>query len=277
MTVHARLYDEGSLRVTENGHEIIELYMVTEVRGNADRRFLDALDASGIPSYGQVHAGIPTISVTQLEVLPQRGDNTKFLVRVTYAQRDNGFGEANGEKYGPTVWTGGSRTEIEETHLDVNGEPMIVQYRGRPQVDKLHAVTGEVTPLPYSVGFFRYAFAHREEVERSLFTITGTRYERDNPERVSAEVQGTINQATWRGYPPETMLLREINFEGDAGAGWSVSYLFAYKPTGWRVVRSLLLGTSLGPQTPYDATLGNGIEEFDIYKQIPFARFEFND
>ena len=275
MTVHARLYDEGSLRVTDDGRELVELFMVTEVYGSPGRRFMDALDNSRIPDHGKEHPQIPGLYVTAREVTPRSGDNTKFVVRVTYSSHSNdGNGGEDGDDYGGVTWSISTRSEEEETTRDIHGNPMIVNYRGNPQFDELSSYTGQVVTQS-NRSYARYAFVDQINITRPLMTLTGSRWERDNPERTAYQYQGATNLESWRGYTPETMLIREISAEQEDGGGFRVRYTFQYNPKTWRHESTFQPLTTLGPQTPHDAQIGNGIELFQVYPVLSFSRLRF--
>lgn len=81
---------------------------------------------------------------------------------------------------------------------------------------------------------------------------------------------GTINQGFWSGYPPRTWLLGGIDSRLDRDR-WLNSYELFYKPDTWRF-RSVV---EYYGAPPSDATLGNGIAEFDVYADSNFNSLPF--
>ena len=274
MTTHADLINTGSLRESVDGTTVVTEYMVTDVTGNTSALRTNALAAAGIPKLHDPHGTVPGISVIDREVIPVPDSPHMWIVRVTFESPRPGTAPVDPtQPFGEMTWSGSVRSEVEEVLHDADGNPLIVQYRGRPVLEQLDPFTGEVTSNNSTTyGYFRYSFVHNAELERPLMTLNGTRWERDDPESKAARYQGHTNQVTWRGYAPETMLIREIGFDPNTEfGGWDVRYTFVYDRKTWRLEKSLKIASSIGFQTPQDATLGNGIERFKMFPTLPFS------
>jgi hypothetical protein len=272
MTVHVDLINTGSLRENENGYDVVTEYLVTAQTGNQDSLRWNALQRSEIPRMGDAHPVVPLATVVEREVLPVANSPTKWIVRVRYEspQVDDDQDGPEDPDFGAVTWSGSTRTEEQEEFEDINGEPMLLAYRGSPTLDAIDFRTGELEPATLGA-YVRHARVHSVVVDRPLQTITGRRWERQNPEQTALDFYGTVNAETWRGYPPETMLLREITFE-EADDGYQVSYTFQHKANTWQNRAAFKMNSAVGPQTPHDATIGNGLETFRIYRPISFAR-----
>lgn len=277
MTTHADLIDSGSLRETAGGITAVTEYLVSGVTGGADTLRSNALQATGVPRLGDPHPSISGISVIEREVVPVSGSPSKWKIRIIFespALSDFG-GDAGAidvsSPYSKMAWSGSVRSESEEVSTDADGNTLLVTYRGRPVLDSLDPYSGNVTTgTPYV--YARYSFVHSAEIERPLMTLTGSRWERDDPERRSAASQGHTNLVAWRGYEPETMLIREISFDPNPQiGGWDVRYVLVYDPRTWRTERTFRIGTHIGFQTPQDATIGNGIERFKMFPTAAFS------
>lgn len=272
MTLHIDLINTGSLRETADGFDIVTEYLTTDVTGNPDSVRYNALQNSQIPRIGDSHFSVPFARVVEREVLPVSGSPQKWLIRVRYetpAATDDEDDDPNDE-FGPVNWSGSTRSEETEIYRDINGEPMLLSYRGAPTFERINQYSGEVEPRP--AGYYvRHVQVHSVVVDRPLATITGTRREASNPEQRSIKYHGTINRETWRGFAPRTMLLREISFNARDGEGWEVSYTFQHNPETWLHKPVFTMPTSIGPQTPHDAGPGNGFEEYEIYRSVSFS------
>lgn len=271
MAVYVDLINTGSLRETQNGFDAVTEYLVTGVTGNADRVRLNALQHPDVPRLGTPHPVAPNATVVDREVIPVQDSPSKWIVRIRYETvTTEGEGDGDGGEFGPVTWSGSTRTEEEQTYFDVYGNPMIVRYRGTPTVDTINRYTGELAPQKIR-GYINHTIVDDIAIAVPRPVIRGERFERTNPEHRSIEYHGTVNRDNWRGYRPETMLLREISFAEQPDGGYRTTYAFHYNPDTWRHVAAIRVGSGVGLVIPHDAVRGNGFEEYQIYRPVSFA------
>ena len=147
---------------------------------------------------------------------------------------------------------------------------MYVYYRGTPAVESLDLNTGEVTTLTVGAQLYRASTITKATVDRSLQTLRCHRWERDTPEFIATGYRERVNASAWRGYAPKTVLCLEIAWESAQGGGYNVNYEFVINPKTWIHEGAIKVSRS-GGGVPVDATIGNGIERFDIYNVADFT------
>lgn len=266
MTVNARVVGRGGLRETAEGYRQTEVWRVTEVGGNASRRFLDAAEASGVPRMGDPHPAVPGLRVIERDVSPASGGTAAFDVRIVYARPSADQSVDRTQPYGPASWRISARTTREETNRDARGELMRVYYQGYPILELLDLDNQTVDTSRSGVKYLAGRL-HVESVDRPILFLEASRWERDNPEQRLRQHHGAINLEQWRGYAPGQVLLSDVGSDEDPSGGYRVTYGFAVNPDTWRVRTAI----EIYQQVPQDATLGNGIFEFDVYRRVPFS------
>lgn len=263
-----RQYDAQGARAAEgkDGYQETAVFVVSGMEGVPHRNWMsEALRTAGLPRMGDPHPSEPGVVVTDRRVNRISGD--RALVSVEYRVPSGEEAIDRTQPYGPVTWRGFARSFSEVTREDVNGRRLLVYYQGRPVIETLNLSTGEVSVGTPSVGYYRAATVGEIDVERPLLEIVAERWERDDPEDTARAYQAHTNADTWRRYPAHTVLLREASFEPDPQGGWRVRYSFTVNPKTWRAEVTIQIYN----QVPQDATIGNGIEIYDVLPSRSFG------
>ena len=272
MTAFIDRIDTGRVQRTADGYSAEVIAVVSDVPGDEWTRRFEALRTPGLPAYGSVHPAEPSIFLLDTSAEPAGAGSTRtFIVRLGYRPARADDAVPSGDPLGPTTWSGDVTTYSEQTYQDVNGNSMLVGYRGRPTQLVIDATTGQVDEtIPFVFGvtsILNIIELATANVDRPTQIMRATRWERDNPERAAESVTGSTNRARFRGKAPRTVLCRGVRFEPAANGGFQVSYEFAYRPAGWQVRATV----SYQGKVPDDATVGNGIQFYDVLPAADFA------
>ncbi len=150
----------SSARQTGDGISLTRVATVVGVTGNGPAQFINALAVAGVPRMGEQLPGWPSARVRARRATPKGGD--KFQIEIEYV--DAGVTDDPEEQ---TIRIGTSLQSV-ETNVDVNGELMVVEYRGESQ-------TKTVT------------------LAQPRSTIVVSRTETENPGPESREYVGAVN------------------------------------------------------------------------------------
>lgn len=252
--------ERGSVRRDADGWVVEEHAYVDDVGGNDRARMYNATNAPGLPRYGSAHPSVPGVFLASIDVRPEAGSNSQFAVVLTYRRPgQNGTAPLNpGARFGPATIALSSDVADEEVLKDVDGNRLIVKFSG--SYTRLQWVAGELLQFSTSVP---YAFGqHTAVVSRPQLVVRVSRFERDRPTTVARQVTGAVNRTRWDEFAPRTLLCTSVD-ASLADDGYQVSYIFRYNPETWRFRALINLGGGANP--PPEATIGNGIEEYDVY------------
>lgn len=191
----------SSMRQTEAGIAFTRVATVTGVTGSGPAQFINALAVAGIPRMGEMLPGWATARVTARKPIP-KAEGT-FQIDIEYT--DTGVTDDPEEQ---TIRIGTSLQSV-ETNVDVNGNLMMVEYRGQSQAKTI------TLPQPHS-------------------TIVVSRTETENPGRESREYVGKVN--TQGGFnlaganePERSWRCNRIEGTStDKGRTWAVEREFEY-------------------------------------------------
>jgi len=242
------------LRRDKNGFRAERIAIVSGVAGVKEDLLYNALNDAGLPSIGSAHPNVPSIQLQESSVEPMGGG--QYRVILSY-YRDTGVvtGSAQAESKTRTGLA------IEETNLDINGQPLKTQYSaglvGGP-VRVFQRFTAEVE-RPRMVHEFEY---------------TASQY----PTADINNYLGKVNSAVWNGYAIGAVLCNAINVD-QSGAEFRVTYQFAVKLEGWTFNAKTVYPPPLRPiqGTEIDNALDleKGIRPFDVYRSVDFNPLGF--
>lgn len=237
-------YIQGNdISLDKDGFKITRAFLVSGVTGDADERMYNAITDAGIPDRGDAHPGASLGSYVAYNIRCQLKDekaNGIFLVFVDYGLINQNVVPDDDQTPVESV---GSSVSDQETNLDVNGDPLVVEYNGDEQ-------TGTVS-IQYPNTILQYS-----------------RLETGSPLSKSLAYAGTINDATFKGCAAGTVLCTRIDGNGNSVTGYSVTYEFQYKPGGWT---STVAYQDANGKVPPDVAPGNGLETYDMYHEANFS------
>lgn len=275
---------EGTVRRDASGWHATRVFDVQGVGGEAKARPYNAAQAvlasEGV-AYGEPHPVIPGIRVAAINV--EHVEKDPQVYRVTAEYSGDGEGAAPGlvgsgikgiEVSSSTVRTRGFR--------DVNGNLMIVTYTGPEFTIQVPGVSNVLGSVEYTDTVTRFVHnSQPQEAEFDLPTVTVTAtIERPYPSfLVSRNTATRMNSAAWSGLPAYNWLSLGIDSTLNDSGAYDWRYIFAISPLDpengtWR-----FRAENNGFQGRWysQATVGNGIEFFNVYRSANFdALFGFS-
>lgn len=263
MSVQLNLIEDATVRQDANGLFATRRALIRGVRGPADERPRRALEATGLPRYGDPHPAWGELKLSDIQLTPV--DAETWEARLSY--REPSAGDlVNMVAPGSVIdrnWF--ALTVTEELVQDINGERLYHFYTGSPLTP---------TIIGNGVVFQRTANQlvwknERAEVQRPSIGVRVTISDIRTIERL-LEFAGTVNEGTWSGYPAQTWLIGGMDSRRE-GNRWINTIEFFYRPETWKF-KSVLEYFGAPPD---DATEGNGIEFFDVYRAKNFNRLGF--
>lgn len=259
MRVIGPLLSGYSARRGVSGLEVSEEYLVTGITAPTASRIVVALDAPGVPVYGQLYAGSSSIVVDDVSAEILDSDPSAARVRVTYRRatvddsaspRDETEDGAEEDAGLLEVWT--STQEI-ETQVDADGRALKVSHTYLSGEREGQTVTQGASVM----------------VQVPITGIRLTRTESRSPLSVAAQYVGRLNERDWNGYPERVVLCTGIDGRtSDGGLTYEVAYAFAISWQRWRV--GIYYRDPETGEIPEDLVREAGIKEADLY---PIASF----
>lgn len=265
MTVRLDFVEDATVTQDAGGIQAIRRARITGIAGPATLRQRQALDAPGLPRFGDPHPAWGDLKVVAIQVDPV--DVQTFDAQITYrvptpqelAHMGAGGTVIDRQWFAVTV--------TEELNQDVNGERLYHWYTGNPVAPSIVAGSGVVFQRSLAK-----VLVWKNELAEVQRPSVGARIIMSDRQSVQGllDFSGTINQAFWSGFPPQTWLIGGIDSRLDRDR-WINSFELFYKPDTWKF-RSVV---EYFGAPPSDATLGNGIADFDVYQSANFNRLPF--
>ena len=270
---------EGSIRRDAQGWHATRICDLEDSGGEAIAKPYTAaiaVQSVGV-SYGEPHPVIPGIRVSSISV--EHVDREPDIYRVTaeYSGDESGSAPA-------LVGTGIKGIEVSTstfravTNRDINGELMQVTYQGReiifkrydpefdgvgePVIDTRVQLTSTTPPII-------------AEYEIPTTTVVVTREQSVPSHVVSGQLAGTVNVQPWSGLAAYKWLLLGIDSQLNETGTYDWRYIFAIAPSTTKSVSWRFRAEVVSPfedRVYTDATLGNGIADFDVYRPINFEQ-----
>lgn len=265
---------------TATGWEDVRIFLVNGLT-NPDpmTRKWEAFNQAEIPAYGAQHPRFPGATVTRISVGPYEDDPETYAVRVEYG------GDSVGTQ-GGLQNTGIKNVEIStstttvETIEDRFGNKLVVNYEGEPILLRLNSIDP-----PREVSWLRYQSVFKSEYQLSVLRAVVT-VERPLPSLTDhLRFKMKTNKYPWSGQPAQTWLILGVDSSPNQSGNHDHRYQLAHTEgevagDGWRYRAEVGKGISGRGTTTLqylakNATIGNGIELFEMYEPIDFAQLGF--
>ena len=266
MRVELDYVQGATVRQNANGIEVVRRARISELAGPKVLRQREALDAVGLPRYGDRHPAWGDLRVVEIDLTSL--DVGQFEAQITY-RYPSPTELAHMESVGTVIdrqWFAVTVTEAKTT--DINGDALRNFYYGDPLTPNISAGRLRLTKL-----FGQLAIkADNAEIQRPSIGARVTMSEADSiaPLLTQGFGQGGINLGRWSGYPPKTWLVGGMDSQWERDR-WVNTYELFYKPDTWQF-RSTVEWYGAPPS---DATVGNGIQIFDVYPTVNFNQLPF--
>ena len=252
---------DATARITSNGLEVTESYLVEDIGGPPALRLINALSAGGVPQTGQSHSSTSDIQVDDASAALADSDPNKVIVTVTYRRpvvdgnsitNDKGPGGATEVDYGVLeVWTTSTETE---TGVDIDGKQITVSHT-YTKGDRAGTTVTQGANLAV-------------QVPQSGFRLT--RIEDASPLENAARFVGFTNISQWNGYKRKMVLCVGIDGRtSDGGLTYEVSYNFAVDIDSW--VQTVMF---VDPETgtrPDDLVPFESLKYYEVYPSADFS------
>lgn len=241
-TVIEDTIEASSISVSRDGYSIIRTFKIYGVTGVANIRQYNAIKDAGLPAIGSTHpaTGLTAYTAVRKSCAPVDQSNGIFAITVEYALINESL--VPDDTAAPVESVGASVSE-QATNIDINGDPLVVTYDGKPQ-------TGTIN------------------VMKPNFVLGFDRLETGSPVALAAAYVGFVNSDTFKGFPANTLLCTRIEGSGNDTTGWNVHYEFQYNAQFWL---STVVYQDENGIVPSDVTVGDGIEVFDVYDSVAFS------
>jgi len=259
---------EGTLRRDIDGWSATRVFVVElSPGGNPVTAQHRAMTASGVPSFGDPHPAVPSITVSSINVAhDERLDPLQFAISVDYGGDTAGTvpGSENSGIKGIEVNTS---TVTIETLRDWKGNIMSFKYVGPEFLLQFNSLEPPTTSR-----FVESINAEPAQIDVPTSVVTVTR-SRNRPSHViSRDVAGTTNDSKWSGLGTHKWLCMGIDSSTNQSGGYDWRYIFAVAPRipgidTWQFRSETIRNSSWVRQ---DASLGNGIALFNVYKPVNF-------
>lgn len=265
MTV--KLYQPGgsTVRRDRSGIAAVETGMLTDITALEGRHGRSALEASGLPRYGDAHPAWPDLKL--VDIILTATDSKQWRAQLTYR-------EPSPEDL-IAMEPSGTVTDVEwfaanvtvSKLYDAHGNRMFHYYSGRPTTLSISGGTLIEQPtLTTQLG----VKSERADVQIPSIGVRVTMVEDADP-RSKIEFVGKINSSRWSGEDKHKWL-----FVGPANGAlehgrWTNSYELLFRTDGWDLESVI----EFNGAPPSDATVGNGIAIFQIYEAKSFSNIGF--
>lgn len=238
---------QSSITEDADGFKLDRYALVYGVTGDADQKLKNALADAGLPSIGDAHPEITSITLQS-----KRGtviDASTVQVQLSYYfEAGTDTGESNADL---SATTG---TVSEERKTDIYSDPMGSSYS-----------VGGITRREY--------YTSQVEIPRTTFNFEWQ--VTDYPRALIDYIAGKVNDDNWNGYAAETILCTSISASPNA-ADYTVRATFAYEPETWRfTARALIWNETLedfpvsDPDTDLDHSVGT--KQYQVYLPVDYS------
>lgn len=263
MTVELDFIQDAIVRQDNAGVEVTRRARLKQ-RGQKETAQRQALEAPGLPRYGDRHPSFPDLKLVNITLTPidvATWDGVLIYRKPTPS--DLIQTEAAGTVI-DRAWF--AITVTEQRNTDVSGERLYHWYSGFPLTP---SITGSSIKFSRSLAKQLVVKNETAEIQRPTVGTRITVIENDNIEQ-RVDFSGTINASRWSGYGAQTWLLGGLDSRLDQGR-WVNAYELFYKPDTWKFESVV----EYFGAPPSDATLGNGIARFDVYAKMNFNALPF--
>jgi hypothetical protein len=258
VAVKLDLITDSGIEITADGPVVNRVGIVSVIESASDRWSWDAVQAPGVPRYGDPHPNVPGVYVQSVSARPEGKDKARVLI--TYRTSRNVSDEVPDDEAEPRISVG-STFVTEITQVDKDGFALNVSI----DVTDIDENGNEVTTTETRI--------QQTEVQRPHGVLSLTRRELRDPLEKSLEFTGKVNRYTFRGQAPRTWLCLPIEGESvDGGATFLVRYEFQFNPLTWDK-RLVYFDPETGAiHEQVDFQTGNGTRTFQVLDDIDFSR-----
>ncbi len=239
-----------SLELSESaeGMQATMNYMVTGLPVDPDFPLADAMISPKLPKFGEPF-GRFGIQVVERVANVNPNLSSGAIVSIKWAVPDSkDTPPSTGSKSKPRIEMKVG-TISETTLTDIKGDFLKLVYRGT------------------ATGGARLTQVQEAEIQKPVFRFTARRDEDKIPFLLAKKFIAKVNSTTFYDFEPKTLLCLGIsNTESNKGLTQEVLYEFAWKEDTWRHEARLVLGGRF----PADASLGNGLELYDVFLSRDF-------
>lgn len=249
MAASIDIKNSSRIRLTAAGFRAERVAVVSGVSGTAAQVLYNAINDAALPDIGDAHPEEASITLNDISCEPLGGG--RYRVVMSY-YKDPGVVTDSSSAEGRLV-TGLS---VEETHEDINGQPMDTSYW----------LVGSV-----SIALQRFT----AEVERPRMTFHFEYTATGFPTSDILNYLGKINSAIWNGFPIGTILCSAIDTDQN-GANFRVKYSFAYRAEGWQFVGKVSYHPdSIAASNDPGLDAATGLRPFNVYRSVDFTALGF--
>lgn len=259
---------EGSITRDSSGWRAVRSFFVElAAGGDPTSAPYRAATTTGIPAYGDPHPAVPSITASSVTTQHSEGDPLQYIVTVEYGGDESGV-VPGAENTGIKAIDVSTSTVTIQTLRDYAGDLMTYTYTGPEFLLQFNSIEPPTTNR-----FVESINAEPAEVDipTSIVTVTITR---NRPSHVrSRAVAGTTNDGAWSGLASRTWLCLGIDSSITESGKYDWRYVLAVAPKipgnpTWRFRSEIIRNNSWVRR---DATIGNGIAFFDVYRPVNFT------
>lgn len=265
MSLQLDLVEQATIRQDASGIEAVRRGLLREVGGAAKERQRSALNAPGLPRYGDVYEPIPELRVVDIQLTPF--DVASWNVTVIY-RVPTPTERAHILPLGSVVdvqWFSANATV--DRLYDANGQRMFHWYAGNPT--SLTIQSGNVVEVRSNTRQIGVK-AERGEVPVPSAGARVTLTEASDP-RTRLGFIGKVNAGYWSGNPPKTWFFANLSGARERDR-WINTYELLYRADTWRLRSDI----EFNGAPPSDASEGNGIQFFNVFESANFNALGFS-
>lgn len=266
MTIKRYIVNGTTVRQDARGISVTESGLLTDISGPAERRSRAAIEASGLPRYGARHTAWPALRLA--DIILTALDSRQWSVSLVY--REPLLAERlQMAAVGTVVDVEWFSANVTVSRLyDAAGNRMFHWYAGKPTtlvVTEGRVIERRTTTTQLGVK------AERADVQIASIGARVTMVESVDP-RSRLGFIGRINSDHWSGAAPGTWLFVGPSSGRREQGRWSNGYELLYRQDTW-ALESVI---EFNGAPPSDATLGNGIQRFQVYGSKNFSNLGFS-
>lgn len=215
-----------------DGPHAVQVAQVNGLTGNPAVRLYRATRAPGIPRYGEYHAAIPYLPVTNVEaVYADPGTSDIAIITITY-----GF-ETSGTQYFLNE-PGDTTATLPQIEILTTVQPVRTQFEIDPETGNKKQIVVRYILEDEATGTSTEAEQGGSvEYMLPMETVRYMRREVRDPQFKAREYIGTINVYSVFGDAPHMWMCTRLGGPSDdGGATFNVTYEFQRHPDSWDVV-----------------------------------------
>lgn len=244
---------DGDVSRDTDGLHTSRIVRVTSLSGDAATRLYNAMNASGVPRYGEPHPSIPHLRAISISAAP---DEAGARITVNYGQPTFEQKEPN-ETEQPIIQVGSTLQES-QTSKDKDDNLIFTEFTYTP-VDEDGNQGEEITEK----------FVPVLALQTAQTAVEYQRRENANPLQKSLLYVGKVNSVGIGLFAARTLLCTGIEGQSnDGGISYSVGYRFQYNPRTWDVEFFYIDQETGQPHKDVTISPANGYGTARLYNEI---------